>query len=212
MFYWLISACLKGFFLLFYHLKIYGKNKIPKGAAIIAPNHTSFLDPPLMGAIWPEEVHYLARASLFRNPILRFFVKALNAHPVHGSAQDIASFKMIYALLMQGKKVVIFPEGIRSQDGSLQPIKTGVAMLALKAKCPIIPVYIAGTFDAWPRRNRWPKLWGQRITCVCGNAIEIGPYLEMNKKEAQEALTVCLEQSLKHLENWFKHGAQGDPP
>jgi 1-acyl-sn-glycerol-3-phosphate acyltransferase len=153
-FYWFTILILKGFFSLFYRLSVYGIDNPYHGKAIIAPNHASFFDPPLIGATWPEEVHFLARASLFRSWILRVIIKNLNAHPVHGTAQDIESFRLICQLLSEGNKVVIFPEGERTVTGSLMPIKSGTAMLALRMQCPIIPVYLKGTYEAWPRHKR----------------------------------------------------------
>lgn len=206
-----IGILLKILFFVFYRYRVYGVQNYYQGGAIIAPNHVSFLDPPLIGISWPEETHYLARASLFRPFLLGKILKTMNAHPVHGSSQDLTSFKTICQLLNQGKKVVIFPEGVRSREGQLQPIKTGVAMLALRTQCPIIPAYIDGSFEAWPRSRRWPKLTG-RIACVFGKPILVEPYMNMDKKQAQEALTHQLQQSIEDLRAWFKAGAVGNPP
>ncbi|WP_068468968.1 lysophospholipid acyltransferase family protein [Candidatus Protochlamydia phocaeensis] len=205
--YWIVLYCAKGYFKLFHRCRIYGKQNIVPGSAILAPNHTSFFDPPLIGACCPEEVHYLARASLFRHFLFGWFLKHLNAHPVHGSAQDIYSFKIICQLLSEGKKVVIFPEGIRSEDGTLNPIKSGIAMLALRMHCPIIPIYISGTFEAWPRQRRFPKI-GPPITCVFGSPILVDAYLHLNKKDAQEQLTKRVQQSIGELRNWLEAGAK----
>jgi 1-acyl-sn-glycerol-3-phosphate acyltransferase len=210
-FFSLTSFLFKLFFTVFYHYCVYGTKPIYPGAAIIAPNHLSFLDPPLMGASWPEETHFLAKASLFSSPLLRIILTHLNTHPVQGSAQDLASFKIICRLLNENKKVVIFPEGMRSENGQLRPIKTGVAMLALRTKSPIIPTYIYGTFEAWPRDRKWPKLGG-KIACVFGKPILVDPYLQLEKKKAQEMLTQQLQQSIVNLKEWFEKGAVGEPP
>lgn len=216
-FFWLTTKALKGFFHLFYHYQVYLHTPLyPKGA-IIAPNHSSFLDPPLIGASWPEETHYLARSSLFNYWFLRILLKNLHAHPIQGSVQDHSSFKIIRQLVSQGKKVVIFPEGNRSEDAKLQPIKTGVAMLALHMHCPIIPTYIHGTYEAWPRHNRWPqlRLWARpkiSITCVFGAPIFAESYLHLDKKEARQAMSNQLEQSIEKLRVWYEQGAQGELP
>lgn len=184
---------------IFYRFRVYGQNKNLPGAALIAPNHASFLDPPVIAAAWPQEVHFLARASLFQGSFWGWFLKALNAHPIDGSAQDLASFRIICTLLREGKKVVLFPEGVRSEDGSLTGMKAGVAMLSLKTGCPIIPVYIHGAFTAWPRHSRWPKL-RKPISCIFGDPI-FPPSLEgRTKKEAQLYLTRELEMAMKKLQ------------
>jgi 1-acyl-sn-glycerol-3-phosphate acyltransferase len=210
-FYRLVSYALKGYFSLFHNYCVYGKPNIPSGRAILAPNHTSFFDPPLIGAACPEEVHYLARASLFQPALFGWFLKSLNAHPVQGSAQDIQAFKAICQLLSKDNKIVIFPEGARSEDGQLHSIKPGIAVLALRMHCPIVPIYIAGAFETWPRKRRWPKL-GVPITCVFGKPILIEAYLHLNKKEAQEALIKQVHQALEELRTWVEAGAHDPIP
>lgn len=208
-FYRLITKCFRGFFRLFYRLSIYGAGNPYQGKAILAPNHASFLDPPLIGSAWPEEVHFLARASLFRHKGWRNILIHLNAHPVHGTVQDIESMRMICQLLSEDKKVVIFPEGERSTTGELQIIKSGVAMLALRMQCPIIPVYISGTFEAWPRHSRWPK-FGSSINCVFGKPIFPPSFPNMNKKQIQAMMIEQVQQQLEKLRLWLEAGAQDD--
>jgi len=191
-------------FRLFYRLSIIGTEIPFEGKAILAPNHASFLDPPLLGAAWPEEVHFLARATLFRRKAWRQLLSRLNAHPIYGTPQDIESFRLLCGLLAEGKKVVIFPEGVRSPTGELQPMKLGMAMLALRMQCPIIPVYIHGTFEAWPKHQWWPRL-GSSVTCVFGKPIfpTFPPY--MNKKQRQEAITRQVEKGLEELRLQFEN-------
>lgn len=200
--FWVTFYLLKIFFRIFYRVQVYGTEHIYKGGAILAPNHASFLDPPLISIAWPEHTYYLARSTLFRPRLFGWYLKVLHAYPVYGSAQDLSSFKMIQQLLEEQKKVVIFPEGIRSKDGTLVPIKTGVAMLALRAECPIIPVYIHGTFEAWPRDKKWPRLGGT-LACVFGEPIFSETYTHMDKKQAREAMTEQVQQSILDLQNWY---------
>ena len=211
LFYRTISSLLRAYFRLFYRCSVFGTDSIYHGKAILAPNHASFFDPPLIGAAWPEEVHYLARASLFKNKIWGWVLTKLNAHPVQGNAQDIESFRLICQLLDEGDKVVIFPEGERSATGELQSIKSGIAMLAMRTQSPIIPVYISGTFDAWPRHQNLPKL-GTSISCVFGKPIWPIKNKEENKKQSQELLTQNIQSSLENLRLWLEQGAQGEPP
>lgn len=211
LFYRITSFSLRIFFRLFYRLSIYGAEDPYQGKAILAPNHASFLDPPVIGASWAEEVHFLARASLFRFRGWGYLLSSLNAHPIHRTGQDIESFRLICQLLNEGKKVVIFPEGERTTTGELQPIKSGVAMLAMRAQCPIIPIYISGTFKAWPKHRRWLK-FGSHIACVFGKPIfpQLSP--DMNKKQVQEALSEQLQRELEELRHWFEAGAKGHLP
>lgn len=197
-FYCLTKHTLRVFFYVFYSTSYHGVSKPYKGKAILAANHASFLDPPLVSAAWPEELHFLARSSLFSNSFSNWLLSNLNAHPVSGNVQDIESFRLICSLLSEGKKVVIFPEGERSATGEIQTMKSGIAMLALRMDCPIIPVYIKGTFQAWPRQEKWPKFWN-KIDCIFGDPIFPPNSSELNKKQKQELMTSQVESSLKNL-------------
>lgn len=203
------KAFFKGTFRLLYRHQIYGSEHFPEGGAIIAPNHASFWDPPLVGASAPDEVSFLARSTLY-GPFLGPFLRRLNTFPAKG-AESLDSIKMICNLLKEGKKVVIFPEGHRTEDGLLGPFKSGVAMLAFRAQCPIIPAYIEGTYSIWDRWHRLPRLFG-RTACVFGSPIQCEPYLKMPKKEGQEAMALAVRHAIEALEVWYKAGAQGMPP
>src|SRR5262245_16978279 len=111
LFYRMSRWSLKQYFRLFHNLTVIGIEKPCHGRAILAPNHASYLDPPLVSVAWPEEVHFLARASLFNNGFLNWLFTKLNAHPVEANGHDIDSLRLICKLLEQDKKVVIFPEG-----------------------------------------------------------------------------------------------------
>ncbi len=211
-FYWMAYYLSKGFFHLFYSHRVYGKKYIPKGPCIIAPNHASFLDPPLIAISCDEEVSFLARGTLFKNTFFKNFFLLLNTYPITGTAQDVGSLKLIIQLLQENKKVIIFPEGKRSKDGLILPIKPGIGMLASRCECPIIPVYIHGTHDIWPRNRFFPKLWRKKTACVFGHPILGDSFKDLPKKEAQEKIAVNIQKSLNMLKDWYLHGAKGDVP
>ncbi|GAB5412302.1 MAG: hypothetical protein ChlgKO_14160 [Chlamydiales bacterium] len=199
------------FFRFFYRHKIYGLEHYFKGGAIIAPNHVSFLDPMIVPASWPEEVHSLARASLFRNPIFSFLIRKLNSHPVKGDAADVAVIKRIGGLLKSGKKVILFPEGTRSMKNELQEIKPGIGLIVVRSQTAIIPAYVAGTYKALGRGKRFPKLFG-KTACVFGSAIHYKTYASMPKKQAMEEITQKLKTAMEELRTWYELGAKGSPP
>jgi 1-acyl-sn-glycerol-3-phosphate acyltransferase len=199
------------FFKLFYRNQVYGLEHYIKGAGIIAPNHTSFLDPPLASISWPEEVHFLARQSLFNNRLFGAFIRALNAHPVSGGGSDAGVFKSITALLKEGKKVILFPEGIRSKNGKLGEIKPGMSLLISRSDAAIIPTYLHGTYEIWGRGRRLPKLWG-KTACVFGSPIYWKLFASMEKKKAHEALAAALHRAIEDLRAWYEAGAKGTPP
>jgi len=190
------------FFFSFYRLKVYGIENLPKGRAIIAPNHVSFYDPPVIAASCSDEAYFLAKASLFDHFFFGPIISRLNSYPVTGTAQDLASIKLICQLLGEDKKIVIFPEGIRSDDGELAPIKSGVGMLSTRCNAPIIPVYIDGAFEVWNKSRKYPKPFG-KISCIFGKPIYPQDFEGFSKKETQEKIAEATEQSINSLKREF---------
>jgi cytidylate kinase len=196
---------------LLYRHRVYGlEHYYPRGA-ILAANHTSFLDPPLVSISWPEEVHFLARQSLFRPWWFGRFIKAVNTHPVSGEAGDAAVFRTICTLLEEGKKVVLFPEGTRSEDGNLQPLKPGLGLFLSRTQSAMIPVYLDGPYQIWNRNRKFPKIFG-RTACVFGSPIMWSSFSHLSKKEAHEAVIAKLSESILALKKWLEEGAHGIPP
>lgn len=195
----------------FYRHRVYGLQRFYPEGALIAANHASFLDPPLVAISWPQRVHFLARQSLFRHRILGRAIRALNTHPVKASVSDLSVFKMICHLLEEGEKVVLFPEGRRSETGQLGLIKPGIGMFISKTKTAIIPTYLKGTFEIWSRDRKFPKLWG-KTACVFGSPILWQEFEHLDKKEAQEAVAKRLTSAIENLKKWLEDGAKGIPP
>jgi 1-acyl-sn-glycerol-3-phosphate acyltransferase len=200
---WLISiVCRMSAFLfrLLYHNKIYFVEKPPAGNAILAANHVSFLDPPMIGGTWPQEVHFLAGDYLFRVPLFGRFIAALNSHPVARGSGDLGAFRLMTKLLKEGKKIVVFPEGTRSRTGELTEFKKGVAKLSFLGDAPVIPIYIKGTYEIWGRGRKWPKLSGH-TSVYYGKAIYPSEYKDLDKRAAEEALTKDLKQAIVDLKD-----------
>ncbi len=192
---------LSGFlFWLLYKNEVYFSEPLPKGGAILAANHTSFFDPPIIGGTWPAEMHFLASDYLFRVPLLAPLIKALNSHPVSRGSGDIAAFRLTANLLKEGKKVAVFPEGTRSKDGKLQEFKRGVAKLSFLSHAAVIPIYIEGTDKIWGRSHKLPKLWG-KTRIFYGKALYPETYKHMEKREAEEKLTYDLKESILELQH-----------
>ena len=206
-----VYLCARTFFKLFYGLKIYGLSHFRSGPSVIAANHASFFDPPVISISCPEEVHFLARESLFSIPFLGRLIRILNSHPVSRSASDAHTFRELIDLLKAGNKVILFPEGKRSMDGELQPLERGLAFLVQKAEVAIFPVYVSGTFEAWRPRKKMPKLFG-RIRCVFGSPIEWEEFEGLEKREAMEAITARTQEAIHKLKDWLDRGAVGEPP
>lgn len=206
-----ILSLAKLFFKLLYRHKVYGLENFGHGGAIIAANHASFFDPPIGAISSPEEVHFLARESLFKTPGFGALIRALNSHPVRGDAGDVGVFKLICSLLSEGKKVLLFPEGTREQSDKLEEIKPGMALLISRTGAFVQPLYIHGTFNIWSRFRKFPKLWGKTAS-VFGSPIRYDSFSHLPKREAHEAFSQELARSLNALRAWYEAGAQGSPP
>ena len=196
---------------IFYRHKIFGKEHFIKGRALIISNHVSLLDPPALAISFPEEIHFLAKDSLFKKFCLGRIIRKLNSHPVSRSGGDASTLKMILRLLKEGNKVLIFPEGTRSESGEVGKILPGTGFLGYMSKSPILPVYIDGTFKIWPIKKRFPKLFG-KIICAIGTPILFEEFVHLEKKQAIQELSKHVDQSLKKLKDWIKNGKKGSPP
>ncbi|MCD4847566.1 MAG: 1-acyl-sn-glycerol-3-phosphate acyltransferase [Candidatus Aegiribacteria sp.] len=135
----LISRLLFGF-------AVNGTERVPrKGGVIIACNHISEMDPPVLGFAIPRPIAFMAKNELFRNRFGDFIFKKLNTIPVNRSGVDTNAIRSTVDQLRNGIAVVIFPEGTRSRDGRLLPGKAGISLIASASRAPILPAFIWGT-------------------------------------------------------------------
>ncbi|HOS43560.1 MAG TPA: lysophospholipid acyltransferase family protein [Armatimonadota bacterium] len=147
---------------LFGRLRVHGRGHVPTtGGVLLAANHTSYADPPLVGVGAPRRVHYMAKAELFAVPVLGALIARVGAFPVRRGTADRQALRIANDLLTAGEAVVIFFEGGRSPDGRLLPPELGPAMIALKAGVPIVPTAIINADKMLP-----PKGAGLRFAHV----------------------------------------------
>ena len=134
------------FFKLFWRLNIVGHENIPGlGGVIIAPNHSSYADPPLTGSAMRRPLHFLAKKELFDMPVLGFLIKRTNAFPIKRGKQDIGAFRKVFKLLKRGEPLLIFPEGTRSKDGGFGKARPGLGMIACTSQVPVVPVRLVNS-------------------------------------------------------------------
>jgi 1-acyl-sn-glycerol-3-phosphate acyltransferase len=150
-----------------YDFRIVGAENLRfAGSAIVAANHVSFLDPPFIGQAFDEPLYFFARKTLFDHPLAGWLLKEWQSIPIDRDKPDTASLKATIRLLKSGKKVLMFPEGTRSPDGSLQPAEAGVGLFLAKTGAPVLPVRIFGSYEAYPRGAKF--LRPSSITLVVG--------------------------------------------
>ena len=134
-----------------------GWANIPKrGPLLLLSNHQSMFDPVMVGLSSRRYLSYLARKNLFEQPLVGPLIRSLNAIPIdRNMGKD--GIQAVLDALGHGQAVLVFPEGERTHDGTVQPLKAGVSLLIKRVKCPIVPVGIAGAFAAWSRFMKWPR-------------------------------------------------------
>lgn len=142
---WLYSTAFRG--------DIAGLENLPsRGGYIVAANHASHLDPPIVGLHLSQQVAFFARKTLWKPGFASWWLDAVGSIPVdRDGAADIGAIKRVIATLNAGRTIILFPEGTRSPDGSLQAPKAGVGMIACKTHRPVVPARVYGSFDAFGR-------------------------------------------------------------
>ncbi len=133
-------------------LQVTGREHVPReGGCVLASNHCSFLDPPILaGGALHRAVYFMARDTLFKG-FLAWGLPRVCVIPLSREKGDVAALRKSIDLLKKGRCVGLFPEGTRSMDGQLQPAKGGIGFLLAKASVPVVPAYIHGSFDAYPK-------------------------------------------------------------
>ena len=146
--------------------QVRGLDELPlEGGLVIASNHISFWDPPLIGAAIPRESYFLAKEELFQTPVLGPLIRSVNAIPIRRGAADLQGLRRAIDALRRGAAVLLFPEGSRMRDGELHPARPGVGLMAVNAEVPIAPCFISGSNHP----GRW---WhrGARVRIRFGSA------------------------------------------
>ena len=149
--------------------EVIGRENIPaEGGGVIAANHISYLDPPVIGALVPRRATFMARKGLFDIPVLGWIIKHA-AFPVDREKTRPSTIKETVKRLKSGELVVIFPEGGRSDSGKLMEAKRGIGMVVRLSKVPVVPTLITGTNDALKVDAKW--LSRARVTVVFGKPL-----------------------------------------
>jgi 1-acyl-sn-glycerol-3-phosphate acyltransferase len=142
----------------YFRWRVFGAENVPQtGGVILASNHASFLDPPLVGAGLKRDINYLARESLFRFPGIGALLRSWNSVPVDRDGGGARGLKIILERLLAGGAIILFPEGTRTPDGKLQPARSGIGLTVIKSNAPVVPVRVFGTFDAYGKNHKIPR-------------------------------------------------------
>lgn len=177
-------------FIVIYRRRRAGLENVPEtGGVLLVANHQSFFDPPLIGgALTTRDTDFLARGGLFKFKPFAWIITKLNATPIRQGAGDAGAMKETIKRLNEQKLMVVFPEGSRTPDGSIQPFARGISVLLKRANCVVVPVGIAGVFEVWPRHKKIPRLFTKPVAIVYGEPIETDLLLKDGADQAIETL------------------------
>jgi len=174
----------------YFRWSVFNPERVPlEGPVILASNHASFLDPPLVGSGVHRGINYLARESLFRFPGVGWLLRKWNSVPVDRDGGGAAGLKAILDRLLAGGAIILFPEGTRTRDGKLQPARSGIGLTVIKSPAAVVPVRVFGTFEAYGRHIKIPH--PHRIAVKYG----LPMYFEKLRAEAK----TCSKPRLKQI-------------
>lgn len=197
--YWLGWMTFAAAFRTLFGMRVNGmEHLVTEGPVLVASNHQSYLDPPLIGALYRTEMAYLARKSLFKG-IAKWLYAQWNAIPVDQDHPDMTSLKIIIRKLKQGERVLVFPEGSRTMDGSIGEAAPGIGLIAVKSGAIIQPVRIRGAHEALPRGQA--RMRFSRITVDVGPAIHLSPEEIKNSsnKEGYDRISKTIMAAIEAL-------------
>ena len=150
--------CFRALFATYFRWRVFGAENVPlTGGVILASNHASYLDPPLVGAGIKRGINFLARESLFRFPVMGAVLRSWSVVPVDRDGGGAKGLKNILDRLLAGGGIILFPEGTRTKDGKLLPARSGIGLTVIKSNAPVVPVRVFGTFEAYGRHHKLPR-------------------------------------------------------
>jgi len=174
-------------------LKVSGQENVPlSGPLIIAANHASLMDPPLLGVATPRVFAIMAKQELFEHRIaglhvMNFIIRGLGAFPVQREKADRKALRHAMQVLQGDQALALFPEGTRTPDGNLGPAEPGLGMIAHSTKAPILPVYLKGTEQALSKMHKGFRLIHPEVRF--GKPLDLSAeYEQRGSRETLEAI------------------------
>lgn len=197
-----VVAVMRGYF----RLETRGAAHVPlSGPALLVSNHASVLDPPAVGSATGRQLCFMAKAELFRVPVLGPLIRALGARPVRRETASTQALKEALGLLREGRALLMFPEGTRGADGAVRNAKPGAGMLAVMSGAPVVPVYISGTGRALPRGRAFPR--PAKIRIAFGPPLVFKPQTDREAKERYREAADEMMRAIERLRDQVEEGA-----
>jgi cytidylate kinase len=181
-------------------LEARGTHHVPMtGPVLLVSNHSSVLDPPLVGGVAPRPLTFLAKAELFEVPLFGRLIHGLNARPVRREGADAGALRVALRVLQGNGAVLVFPEGTRGAEGMLREPKPGAALLAVLSGARVVPVYVRGSGRAWPRGRSLPR--PAKVVVTFGPPLRFDRVAGAGKKEYYDAVSRELMAAIARLQN-----------
>ena len=206
-FYYVVRFFLWLFFRMGFGMEVQGRSHIPRrGGFVLASNHLSYFDPPLLGAACSRRLSFMAQAQLFDHPLLGAFMRGVHVIPLQRGEADMGAIREAVRRLRRGDAVAIFPEGGRQLSGQLGTARGGVGLLAVMANVPIVPVLVRGTFEALPPGSS--RLKPAKIRVAFGPQIPYttSPVPTLAARERHDQLAAQVTQAWHQLAEHLTHG------
>jgi cytidylate kinase len=183
-----------------FRLESRGRENVPAtGAVLLAANHSSVLDPPLIGSATDRQLSFLAKAELFDLPLLGGLIRRVNARPIRREGADPSALRTAMRVLEDRGALLIFPEGTRGDEGIIRSAKTGAGMLAVLSGAAVVPVFIKGSGRAWPRGRKLPR--PARVTVTFGTALRFEAERGADRKRQYEIASREMMEAITRLKD-----------
>ena len=183
-----------------FRLESRGRENVPAtGAVLLAANHSSVLDPPLIGSATDRQLSFLAKAELFDLPLLGGLIRRVNARPIRREGADPSALRTAMRVLEDRGALLIFPEGTRGDEGIIRSAKTGAGMLAVLSGAAVVPVYVQGSGRAWPRGRKLPR--PARVTVTFGTALRFEAERGADRKRQYEIASREMMEAITRLKD-----------
>jgi 1-acyl-sn-glycerol-3-phosphate acyltransferase len=204
MFYWFVQITVAFLARIFFGLEAEGLENIPKhGSFILASNHRSHLDPPMIAVAISRKLFFITKLELFKDRFSTTILKGLNCIGLDREGIDRVALKEGLRALNKGKGLLVFPEGTRSKDGRMGSGKAGAAIFAFGSGAVVIPTFIKGTEKAMPPKRHF--IIPAKVNIIFGKALM--PPATVDKKDRKQAYQDFTDRVMQEIANLEKEAA-----
>ncbi len=183
---------------LFFDMRCYGRENLPSGSALVLSTHQSNFDPVLVGLLFNDRLNYLARRTLFNNRLFAGLIRLLDAIELDRDRSGLAGLKETLKRLKAEEKVLVFPEGTRTPDGKISPLKPGFLAVARRSQALLVPVTVTGAYEVLPRGVKLPTRYPIRIHI--GPPIKFVDYEGLSDDQALQLLASRLQAGFAQIQ------------